>query len=130
VDKQPRPKPQNKNTTAHFQELAENAEGGEVAISGIHVGLAWIAAQVLARRRRGQVLIALMDGQESLWKTMLIQFTSGARTVPILDILHALAYVWQAANLFEKDEQARRSVTRERLLKILRGEVAGVIQGL
>ena len=71
-----------------------------------------------------------MDGQESLWKTMLIYFTFGARTIPILDILHALAYVWKAANLFEKDEQARRAFTRERLLKILRGEVAGVIQGL
>ena len=35
--RQPRPKPQNINTTAHFPELAENAEGGEVAISGIHV---------------------------------------------------------------------------------------------
>ena len=37
ADKPPRPKPQNKNRTAHFPELAENAEGGEVAISGIHV---------------------------------------------------------------------------------------------
>lgn len=128
--KQSRPKPQNKNTTAHFPELAADGAGGEVSLTGIQVGLAWLAAQVLARRRPGQVLIMLMDGQESLWKTMLIHFTFGARTVPILDILHALAYVWKAANLFEKDEQARRSFTRERLLKILRGEVAGVIQGL
>ena len=94
------------------------------------MGLDWLAAQALARRRPGQVLIMLMDSQESHWKTMLSHFTFGARTVPILDILHALAYVWKAANLFEKDEQARRSFTRERLLKILRGEVAGVIQGL
>ena len=130
ADKQPRPKPQNKNTTAHFPERAEDGEGGEVSLTGIQVGLAWLAAQVLARRRPGQVLIMLMDGQESLWKTMLIHFTFSVRTVPILDILHALAYVWKAANLFEKDEQARRSFTRERLLKILRGEVAGVIQGL
>ena len=128
--KQSRPQPQNKNTTAHFPELAGDGEGGEVSLTGIQVGLAWLAAQVLARRRPGQVLIMLRDGQESLWKTMLIHFTFGARTLPILDILHALAYVWKAANLFEKDEQARRSFTRERLLKILRGEVAGVIQGL
>ena len=128
--KQSRPQPQNKNTTAHFPELAEDGEGKETAITGIQVGLAWLAAQVLARRRPGQVLIVLMDGQESLWKTMLIHLTFGARTIPILDILHALAYVWKAANLFEKDEQARRSFTRERLLKILRGEVSGVIQGL
>jgi hypothetical protein len=128
--KQPRPKPQNKNTTAHFPELADDGEGGELAISGIHVGMAWIAGQVLGRRRPGQVLIALMDGQESLWETMAMHFRFGARTVPILDILHALAYVWEAASLFEKDDASRRAFTRERLLKILRGEVAGVIQGL
>ena len=57
-------------------------------------------------------------------------FTFAARTVPILDILHALAYVWEAASLFEKEDFARRSFTRERLLRILRGEVSGVIQGL
>ena len=64
--KQSRPQPQNKNTTAHFPELAEDGEGKETAITGIQVGLAWLAAQVLARRRPGQVLIVLMDGQESL----------------------------------------------------------------
>jgi len=43
ADKQPRPKPQNKNTTAHFPELAENAAGGEVAISGIQ--WAWLGSR-------------------------------------------------------------------------------------
>jgi len=128
--KKPRPKPQNKNTTAHFPELAEDGEGTELSISGIHVGMAWIAGQVLARRRPGQVLIALMDGQESLWETMQMHLNFGARTVPILDILHALAYIWEAAALFEKEDAARRAFTRERLLKLLRGEVAGVIRGL
>jgi len=130
VAKQPRPKPQNKNTTAHFPELADDGEGGEVAISGIHVGMAWIAEQVSQRRRSGQVLIALFDGQESLWDTMQTHFRFGVRTVPILDILHALAYVWEASHLFEKEDGARKAFTRERLLRILRGEVAGVIQGL
>ena len=37
ADKPPRPKPPNKNTTAHSPELTEDGEGGEVAISGIHV---------------------------------------------------------------------------------------------
>lgn len=128
--KKPRPKPQNKNTTAHFPELADDGEGGELSISGILVGIAWIVAQVLTRRRPGQVLIVLMDGQLSLWETVRMHFTFGARTVPILDILHALAYVWEAASLFEKEDASRRAFTRERLLKILRGEVAGVIQGL
>lgn len=125
-----RPEPQNKNTTAHFPELVSDGEGGKLAISGIHVGMAWIMAQVALRRRHGQVLIALMDGQESLWETMKLHLNFGARTVPVLDILHALAYVWKAANLFEQTDSARRAFTRERLLKMLRGEVRGVIQGL
>ncbi len=54
----------------------------------------------------------------------------GPRTVPVLDILHALAYVWEAAGLFESDEQARRAFARARLLMILRGNVRGVILGL
>lgn len=128
--KKQRPQPKNKNTTAHFPESADDGTGGELIISGIHVGMAWIMEQVEARRRNGQVLIALMDGQESLWETMKLHFNFGARTTPILDILHALAYVWEAASLFEREDSARRAFTRERLLKILRGEVGGVIQGL
>lgn len=125
-----RPSPKNKNTTAHFPEIADDGQGKAISISGIHVGMAWIMAQVLQRRRAGQVLIVLMDGQESLWEAMKRQLSFGAKTVPVLDILHALAYVWEAAGLFENNDTARRKFTRERLLRILRGEVCGVIQGL
>ena len=125
-----RPRPQNKNTTAHFPETQDDGDGGTIAITGIHVAMAWIIGQVLARRRSGQVLIALMDGQESLWETMKMHLTFSARTVPILDILHALAYVWEAASLFEKEDKQRKAFTRERLLRILRGDVKGVISGL
>jgi hypothetical protein len=125
-----RPRPQNKNTTAHFPTLEEDGDGGQIPISGIHVGMAWIIGQITARRRPGQVLIALMDGQESLWETMKLHLSFGPRTVPILDILHALSYVWEAAGLFTKDEAQRRAFTRARLLRILRGEVRGVIRGL
>jgi plasmid stability protein len=130
LPKKDRPRPSNKNTTAHFPETSDNGVGGEIAISGIHVGMAWIFDQVAARRRSGQVLIALMDGQEGLWETMQLHLNFSARTVPILDILHALAYVWEAASLFERDEPKRRAFTRDRLLKILGGEVTGVVQGL
>jgi hypothetical protein len=130
TSKPKRPRPQNKNTTAHFPETADDGEGGEVAISGIHVAMAWIIGQVSARRRPGQVLIALMDGQESLWDTMKLHLPFGARTVPVLDILHALSYVWAAAGLFEKTEANRKAFTRARLLRILRGEVRSVIRGL
>ncbi len=125
-----RPRPQNKNTTAHFPTLESDGVGGELPISGIHVAIAWIIGQVTARRRSGQVLITLMDGQDSLWETMKLHLSFGARTVPILDILHALSYVWEAAGLFKKDDAGRKAFTRTRLLRILRGEVRSVITGL
>ncbi|GEM_PF-4217646 len=50
------------------------------------------------------------------------------RTVPVLDIFHALAYGWKAAGLFERDDACRKAFTRERLLRILCGEVRGVIR--
>jgi hypothetical protein len=125
-----RPRPKNKNTTAHFPTTEDDGMGGTVAISGIHVAMAWIIGQVILRRQLGQVLIVLMDGQESLWETLKLHLSFGARTVPVLDILHVLVYIWEAAGLFEKDDKARRAFTRERLLRILRGEVHGVIRGL
>lgn len=125
-----RPQPQHKNTTAHFPEVADDGVGGELHISGIHVAMAWIVGQIGTRRRPGQVLIALMDGQSSLWETMKLHVDFGSRTIPILDILHALSYVWKAAGLFEKSDEKRQAFTRTRLLRILRGEVKGVIQGL
>lgn len=98
-----RPKPRNKNTTAHFPESASDESGSQVAISGIQVGRAWIIAQIALRRRSGQVLIALMDGQESLWKTMQWHLNFSAKTIPILDILHALAYVWEGCQFIREE---------------------------
>lgn len=129
-NKPDRPVPQNKITTAHFPEVEDNGNGQVVPISGIHVGMAWLMVQAIERRRPGQVLIALMDGQESLWDTMQLHVNFSARTVPILDILHALAYVWEAAGLFEREESSRREFTRVRLLKILGGEVMSVVRSL
>lgn len=130
VERETRPRPQNKNTTAHFPEAAVDVNGKAVSLSGILLGVLWIMSQLKLRRRAGQILIVLMDGQESLWQAMMSHLNFSSKTVPILDILHALAYVWEAAGLFEKDKAARWAFTRQRLLRILRGEVRGVIQGL
>lgn len=125
-----RPKPVNKNTTAHFPQIESDKGDNDFPISGIHVAVAWIMSQVKLRRAAGQVLIVLMDGQKSLWDTFALYLSFSARTIPILDILHALSYVWKAAALFEKDDVKRKAFTRVRLLRILRGEVRAVIRGL
>lgn len=125
-----RPTPQNKNTTAHFPTTEEDETGKSTTISGIYVAMAWIIGQIALRRRAGQVLVVLMDGQESLWTSFESCLPFSPRTVGVLDILHALAYVWEAAGLFCRSEDERKAFTRARLLRILRGEVRGVIRGL
>ena len=71
-----------------------------------------------------------MDGQESLWDIAELHFNNDERLVLILDIIHVSTYVWEASSLFQQSHEQRAAFTRERLLKILRGEVTGVIRGL
>ena len=92
--------------------------------------MAWIMNQIALRRRVGQVLIVLMDGQESLWNAFAERLSFSQKTVPVLDILHALAYVWKAAGLFCTTKAERIAFTRYRLLRILNGEVLSVVRGL
>lgn len=124
-----RPKPKNKNTTAHFPIMEDNGDGPQIPISGIIVGICWLIQQIQLRRKPGQVLIVLMDGQVSLWEQFRLHLCFGGKTVAVLDILHALSYVWKAAKLLETTDEARKKFTRERLLRILHGEVKSVING-
>lgn len=123
-----RPSPQSKHTMAHFPTV-DIQENEEVPISGIHEGMAWLASQVEQRRQEDQPLIVLMDGQESLWDTAAIHW-SGEDKIEILDILHVAFYLWEAAALFRHDHDEKKAFVRERLLRVLEGEVCGVLQGL
>ena len=125
-----RPKPQNKNTTAHFPVTEVDDTGKPIVLSGIQMAMTWIMGQIRVRRRANQVLVVLMDGQESLWSGFERHLPFRARTVGVLDILHAMSYVWKAGGLFYDNEAERKSFTRARLLRILRGEVSGVVRGL
>ena len=125
-----RPKPQNKNTTAHFPVSKEDATGNAIVLSGIQMAMTWIMGQINIRRRANQVLVVLMDGQESLWSCFERCLPFSVRTVGVLDILHAMSYVWKASHLFCDDDAERMSFTRARLLRILRGDVPAVVRGL
>jgi hypothetical protein len=90
----------------------------------------WMADEVASRRRRGQKIVCVMDGQPSLWgvrKTYL----PGDNVVEILDLLHATPRLWEAAYLFHREgSEEAASFVRERLLRMLRGETGYVIGGL
>ena len=90
----------------------------------------WMADDVGLRRRRGQKIVCVMDGQPSLW-TVRKTYLPSENVVEILDLLHATPRLWEAAHLFHRegsDEAA--SFVRERLLRLLRGEAGYVIGGL
>ncbi len=90
----------------------------------------WMASEVDSRRVDGQGLICLMDGQRSLWASCAAHLPR-ADAVEILDLLHAVEYVWKAAYLFHAEgSDAASAFVRDRILRLLRGEVGYVIGGL
>ena len=91
---------------------------------------AWMADEVGLRRRRGQKIVCLMDGQPSLWAVRKT-FLPGDNVVEILDLLHVTPRLWEAAYLFHREgSEEAASFVRERLLRVLRGEAGYVIGGL
>jgi hypothetical protein len=86
----------------------------------------------LRRRNPGQVkeTVYLCDGQDSLWCDVRDRLpVANARC--ILDILHVTPRLWRAAHVFyaEGSKEAEAFV-RARVLRVLRGQAAGVIRGL
>jgi hypothetical protein len=126
-----RPRPCHKRMVARFAHVYEDGEG-TIEVSGAFEALSWAAAEVFERRRAGQTLIRLKDGQESLWEASTICLgEEHADAVDILDIVHVAHYVWKSAKAFFGGNRVRaEAFTRDRLLRILRGQVRGVIHGL
>jgi len=50
--------------------------------------------------------------------------------VDILDIIHVSGYVWKAAKAFHCHNEHQEAFARDRLLRILRGDVVGVVTGM
>jgi hypothetical protein len=50
--------------------------------------------------------------------------------VDILDLLHATPRVWDMSRIFCRDQASRTAFVKERVGRILRGEIRAVVQGL
>ena len=87
--------------------------------------------QIQLRRQPDQKLINLSDGQRSLETDRRDYLPQDAHTVDVLDLMHVLPRVWRAAHLFHREgSTAAEHFVRERLVQILRGELATVIRSL
>ena len=123
-----RPRPCCKYVRAALQRDEEDSTEPQVqAIFG------WMAAQVAQRNPAGmKQVVLLMDGQDSLWKAGWDYLPEGlAEVTEILDLLHALASLWEAAHLFHANaSEAARAFVKAQARRILHGEVAAVINSL
>ena len=74
--------------------------------------------------------VFLMDGQVSLWSEAERQMSGEAYT-EILDLLHAISYLWDIAHVFHADDDPEIwGFMRKRVLRLLRGEIKGVVSGV
>lgn len=91
---------------------------------------AWMEQEVVRRHRPGQPVVCLMDGQKTLWDMAQTHFDC-LEHVEILDLLHAMSRIWEAAHVFHAEgSDAASNFARERCLRLLRGEAVYVIAGL
>jgi len=135
-----RPRPCHKRMTACFPTVAEAGTEDELRIRGDIRAWSWAARQIETRRRPGQVLIRLCDGQPSLWDASDVCLgldtsrdtqSRENQVVDILDVIHVSSYVWSAGRAFFGSDQAEvERFSRERLLRILLGQATGVIAGM
>lgn len=131
-----RPDACHKHYRAYF---ADAGAPGEEALPSAYRTWTWLADEVSARAQPGQPLVRLMDGQASLWdasdaclEDLVVQREAAGELsfVDILDIVHVCGYLWKAAKAFHAHQEHQEAFVQERLLRILRGEVLGVIKGL
>jgi hypothetical protein len=127
-----RPEPKFKHLRAYFPKVYDTDTEKPTTVPGTFEAFSWANEQIAQRRRPGQSLIRLMDGQKSLWDVAdtCLESVPAEQTVDILDILHVSQYVWRAATALHGESEHREAFARDRLLRILQGDVQGVITGL
>ncbi len=125
--KTPRPHPCHKQMRAMLDhvDMCGDAVDGRAAVFG------WICEQMALRHAGSdKPIVCIMDGEEALWKMREV-FQADVPMIEILDLLHVTPRLWDAATLFyPKGSSAAEKFVRERVLRILHGDVIGVVRGL
>ncbi len=113
----------------YWAELTRCIDGEKVRGQDLVFG--HLSVEIEHRRRPGQVLINLCDGQKSLETDRKVYLPEDANTVDILDLMHVNPRLWEMAHLFHEEGSDEASdFVRQRLLRVLRGEVSEVIKEL
>ena len=125
--KRKRPRPCHRRVRASLN--FTNRDGDPIVGRAVMFG--WMTDEVTSRNPDGEKpLVSIMDGEESLWETQRI-FQEQLRRIEILDLLHVTPRLWEAAHLFHSvGSSCAEQFVRERVTRILQGEVDGVVRGL
>lgn len=126
----PHSKPPQAKQKRYWAELTRTIDDG-IIWPGQEMVFAHMRDEIEKRRRPTQMLIHLCDGQRSLETDRQAYLPTDANTVDILDLMHAIPRLWDAAHVFHGEGSKQASAfVRERLLQFLNGEVASVVRGL
>lgn len=119
------PQAQNKR---YWAELSREMDGEE--FRGQDMVFQQLEAEIDTRRKPQQWLVHLCDGQASLETDRQTYLPEDAHTLDILDLMHVLPRVWEAAHLFHAEGSAKASAfVRADLTRILHGQAGNVIAG-
>ena len=130
-----RPKPLAQYVRASFER-----DGHDKMVPSYACIFSWLDEQQRQRNPTAQQpVIVLMDGQLSLWNAAARAF-KGTETVEILDLMHALGYLWDAAELFHPSQskgpcpdalkQQRLLFVKHQAQRLLNGQVQTLIRSL
>jgi hypothetical protein len=125
------PRPEADRPRPQHQQVWASLAQADVPVSGMEAVFLWLLWELSRRNSsRTKEVVYVSDGQESLWEAQQ-EYLGGRGTVGILDLLHVTPRLWKAAHVFHAEKSAEaEAFVRQRLLRVLRGQVARVIQGL
>jgi hypothetical protein len=125
----PQSKPPEAKQKRYWAELTRPID--DIIVRGQDMVFAHMSDEIEQRRRPKQLLVHLCDGQKSLETDRQACLPTDTNTVDVLDLMHVISRLWEAAHVFHGEGSKEASAfVRERLLGVLNGEVASVVQGL
>jgi len=122
----PKDQPPQAQNKRYWAELSREIGGEEVR--GQDLVFQHLQAEIDTRRKPQQQLVHLCDGQASLETDRQTYLPTDAHTLDILDLMHVLPRVWEAAHVFHAEaSDAASDFVRDHLMRILHGQVSNVI---
>jgi hypothetical protein len=122
----PKEQPPQAQNKRYWAELSRELGGED--LRGQDLVFQHLQAEIETRRQPQQWLIHLCDGQASLETDRQTYLPEDAHTLDILDLMHVLPRVWEAAHVFHAEASGEASAfVRHHLTQVLHGKIGNVI---